>query len=44
VERANRTLQDRLVKGLPLADICEMSPGNSFLPTFVEQFNESFTN
>jgi hypothetical protein len=43
VERANRTLQDRLVKELRMADICDMNAGNSFLPKFVEQFNEKFS-
>ncbi len=43
VERANRTLQDRLVKELRLAGICDMSTGNAFLPGFVEQFNEKFS-
>jgi hypothetical protein len=43
VERANRTLQDRLVKELRLADICDMTAGNVFLPKFVEQFNEKFS-
>ena len=42
VERANRTLQDRLVKELRLAGICDMSAGNAFLPEFVERFNEKF--
>ena len=42
VERANRTLQDRLVKELRLAGICDMSAGNVFLPEFVERFNEKF--
>src|SRR5713226_6610890 len=43
VERANRTLQDRLVKELRLADICDMSAGNAFLPGFMSQFNEKFS-
>jgi transposase len=43
VERANRTLQDRLVKELRLADICDMSAGNAFLPGFLSQFNEKFS-
>jgi transposase len=43
VERANRTLQDRLVKELRMAGICDMNAGNSFLPTFVEQFNQKFS-
>src|ERR1700682_5966790 len=43
VERANRTLQDRLVKELRLAGICDMEAGNAFLPEFVERFNEKFS-
>ncbi len=42
VERANRTLQDRLVKELRLAGINDMESGNTFLPAFVERFNERF--
>jgi hypothetical protein len=43
VERANRTLQDRLVKELRLADISDISAGNAFLPGFMKQFNEKFS-
>jgi hypothetical protein len=42
VERANRALQDRLVKELPLADISDIDAGSAFLPEFVERFNEKF--
>jgi hypothetical protein len=42
VERANRTLQDRLVKELRLADICNIDAGNAFLPKFLERYNERF--
>jgi transposase len=42
VERANRTLQDRLVKELRLAQIGDIAAGNVFLPAFVERFNERF--
>jgi transposase len=42
VERANRTLQDRLVKELRLAGICDMQAGNVFLPEFMERFNQKF--
>jgi hypothetical protein len=42
VERANRTLQDRLVKELRLADISDIDAGNAFLLEFVERFNEKF--
>jgi hypothetical protein len=41
-ERANRTLQDRLVKELRLAGISDIAAGNAFLPVFVERFNERF--
>ena len=42
VERMNRTLQDRLVKELRLAGICNMEAGNVFLPEFVEAYNARF--
>ncbi len=42
VERANRTLQDRLVKELRLAGISSMEEGNAFLPRFMERFNAQF--
>ena len=42
VERANRTLQDRLVKELRLAGISTMDEGNAFLPGFTERFNAKF--
>ncbi len=42
VERANRTLQDRLVKELRLASISDMEAGNAFLPDFIERFNAKF--
>ncbi len=42
VERANRTLQDRLVKELRLAYISHIAAGNEFLPGFMERFNEKF--
>ena len=43
VERANRTLQDRLVKELRLAEVTGIEAGNAFLPTFVERFNQRFS-
>jgi hypothetical protein len=43
VERANRTLQDRLVKELRLAGISDMAAGNAFLPAFMERYNERFS-
>jgi transposase len=42
VERANRTLQDRLVKELRLAGICTMEKGNAFLPAFIQDHNARF--
>src|SRR5829696_375397 len=42
VERANRTLQDRLVKELRLAGVATMDEGNAFLPGFVEHYNARF--
>jgi hypothetical protein len=42
VERANRTLQDRLIKELRLAGISGIAAGNAFLPGFIERFNARF--
>ena len=42
VERANKTLQDRLVKELRLAEISTIAAGNRFLPSFVADYNARF--
>jgi hypothetical protein len=42
VERVNRTLQDRLVKELRLANISDMESGNAFLPSFLLAHYERF--
>jgi len=42
VERANKTLQDRLVKELRLAGVGTMEAGNAFLPTFMLDYNARF--
>jgi hypothetical protein len=42
VERANLTLQDRLVKELRLAGISTIEAGNGFLPAFMEDYNRHF--
>jgi transposase len=42
VERANQTLQDRLVKELRLRSICSMAEANAYLPEFVAAFNSRF--
>lgn len=42
VERANQTLQDRLVKELRLQGIDDMQAANAFLPTFMAAYNQRF--
>jgi hypothetical protein len=42
VERANGTLQDRLVKEMRLSGIDTLAAGNAFLPAFMEQYNARF--
>ena len=42
MERANQTLQDRLVKELRLRGISDMAAGNAYLPEFREDFNRRF--
>ncbi len=42
VERANQTLQDRLVKELRLRGISDLDHANAFLPEFREDFNQRF--
>ncbi|RPI87489.1 MAG: ISNCY family transposase [Chloroflexi bacterium] len=42
VERANQTLQDRLVKELRLRGISDMQAGNAYLPEFRADFNKRF--
>jgi transposase len=42
VERANQTLQDRLVKELRLMGISSMPAGNAFLPQFIADFDRRF--
>ena len=42
VERANQTLQDRLVKELRLHDIDTIDTANSFVPGFIADFNARF--
>jgi transposase len=43
VERANNTLQDRLVKEMRLAGINDMEAGNAFVPTFMKSHNDRFS-
>jgi len=42
VERANQTLQDRLVKELRLQGISDAAAGNAYLETFRQDFNRRF--
>jgi hypothetical protein len=42
VERANATLQDRLVKEMRLLGISTMEAGNAFLPAFMADYNARF--
>lgn len=42
VERANQTLQDRLVKEMRLSNINSIEQAKAFLPAFMTQYNERF--
>ena len=42
VERANLTLQDRLVKEMRLRNISTMAAGNEYAPAFIADFNQRF--
>ncbi len=42
VERAHKTLQDRLVKELRLAGACDLAAGNALLPAFTADYNKRF--
>ena len=42
VERANQTLQDRLVKEIRLQEIDGQAQANAWLPTFIADFNRRF--
>lgn len=42
VERANQTLQKRLLRELRLNDINSMEDANAFLPAFLEKYNNKF--
>jgi hypothetical protein len=42
IERANQTLQDRLVKELRLRGISDIASANAFLPEFCQDYNHRF--
>lgn len=43
VERANQTLQDRLVKEMRLENISSITEANHWLATFIADFNQRFS-
>lgn len=43
VERANRTLQDRLIKEMRLRGISDIESGNAFLGEFLQEHNRRFS-
>lgn len=43
VERANRTLQDRLIKEMRLRGITTIEEANAFAPEFIEKYNRKFS-
>lgn len=43
VERANQTLQDRLIKEMRLRNISNIEEGNNFLSDFIEEYNRKFS-
>lgn len=42
VERRNRDFQNRLIKAMRIAKICNIETANAFLPSFLEKFNQKF--
>jgi hypothetical protein len=42
VERANRTLQNRLIRELRLRNTSTMNVANAFLPSFIRDYNQRF--
>lgn len=43
VERANQTLQDRLVKEMRLRSISSIKEANAYAPEFIEDYNQRFS-
>lgn len=43
VERANQTLQDRLIKEMRLRQISSIEEANAYLPKFIEAYNKRFS-
>lgn len=42
VERRNRDFQNRLIKAMRIAKICDIEAANAFLPCFLNKFNQKF--
>ena len=42
MERANQTLQDRLVKEIRLTGIADIAGANAWLPGFIADYNRHF--
>ena len=42
VERANGTLQDRLIKEMRLQKICTIEEANRYLPVFIDNYNKKY--
>jgi hypothetical protein len=42
VERRNRDFQNRLIKAMRIAKICDIEAANAFLPSFLTKFNQKF--
>jgi len=42
VERANQTLQDRLIKELRLRGISSIEDANGYMPEFIREYNKRF--
>ena len=42
VERRNRDFQNRLIKAMRIAKICNIEAANAFLPSFLQAFNQKF--
>jgi len=42
VERRNRDFQNRLIKAMRIAKICDIKAANAFLPSFLKKFNQRF--
>ena len=43
VERANQTLQDRLIKEMRRRNICSIHDANAYLPEFIVSYNAKFS-